>query len=63
VEEFFDNQSKIWLTKGGEIIQLPPDELNAVTAKVSTIAEDLSKDNPDLNKAVKLVFDVAKQHK
>jgi TRAP-type C4-dicarboxylate transport system substrate-binding protein len=63
VEEFFDNQSKIWLSRGGEIIQLPNDELAAVTAKVSTIGEDLSKDNPDLNKAVKLVFDSAKRHK
>ena len=27
-------------------------------AKVSTIGEDLSKDKPDLNKAVKLVFEV-----
>jgi hypothetical protein len=32
-------------------------------AKVSSIGEDLSKDNPELNKTVKLVFESAARSK
>jgi hypothetical protein len=34
-----------------------------MTAKVSTIGEDLSKDKPELNAAVKLVFETAQRAK
>jgi len=40
---------------------LPANEQAAVIAKVSSIGEDLSKDKPDLNKAIKMVFEVAKR--
>ena len=32
-------------------------------AKISSIGDDLSKDKPDLNKAVKLVFESAARNK
>ena len=41
----------------------PQDEQAAMLAKISSIGEDLSKDKPDLNAAVKLVFDSAKRNK
>jgi TRAP-type C4-dicarboxylate transport system substrate-binding protein len=63
VYEFFDNQEKIWLSRGGEVIQLPADEQAAMLQKISSIGDDLSKDNPELNKAVKLVFEAAARHK
>jgi TRAP-type C4-dicarboxylate transport system substrate-binding protein len=63
VQKFFDDQEKIWLSRGGEVIHLPPDELAAITTKVTSIGEDLSKDNPDLNNAVKTAFEAAKKYK
>jgi TRAP-type C4-dicarboxylate transport system substrate-binding protein len=55
VNDFFAAQRKEWTTKGGELISLPADEMTALNAKISSIGDDLSKDKPDLNKAVKLV--------
>jgi TRAP-type C4-dicarboxylate transport system substrate-binding protein len=62
VKEFFVKQRDVWKDKGGMLISLPAAEQAAMLAKVSTIGEDLSKDNPDLNKAVKLVFESAKRN-
>jgi TRAP-type C4-dicarboxylate transport system substrate-binding protein len=63
VKEFFAKQRDIWKGKGGQLISLPAAEQAAMIAKVSTIGEDLSKDNAELNKAVKLVFESAKRNK
>jgi TRAP-type transport system periplasmic protein len=62
VQEFFAKQRDVWKDKGGVLISLPAAEQAAMMAKVSSIGEDLSKDNPDLNKAVKLVFESAKRN-
>jgi TRAP-type transport system periplasmic protein len=62
VQEFFAKQRNVWKDKGGELISLPAAEQTAMLAKISSIGEDLSKDNPDLNKAVKLVFESAKRN-
>ena len=59
VRDFFTQQYDLWKTRGGVLHRLPAAEQAAMLAKVSTIGEDLSKDKPDLNKAVKLVFEVA----
>jgi TRAP-type C4-dicarboxylate transport system substrate-binding protein len=63
VKEFFVKQYDVWKGKGGVLIKLPADEQAAMIAKVKTIGEDLSKENADLNKAVKLVFDSANRNK
>lgn len=63
IKEFFAKQRDIWKGKGGVLTKLPADEQAAMLAKVSKIGEDLSKDKPDLNKAVKLVFEVAARNK
>jgi TRAP-type C4-dicarboxylate transport system substrate-binding protein len=63
VKEFFAKQRDVWKGKGGVLISLPAAEQAAMIAKVSSIGEDLSKDNPDLNKAVRLVADSAKRNK
>jgi TRAP-type transport system periplasmic protein len=62
VQEFFAKQRDVWKDKGGVLITLPAAEQAAMMAKVSSIGEDLSKDSPDLNKAVKLVFESAKRN-
>ena len=59
VVSFVKEQDEIWKKKGGVLNRLPPDEQKDMIAKVSTIGEDLSKDKPDLNKAVKMMFEVA----
>lgn len=63
VRDFFASQTNVWKSRGGQIIEPPPAEKAAVTAKVSTIATDLSKDKPELAAAVKLMFDSAARHK
>ena len=63
VKEFVAKQYDVWKSRGGQVITFPADEQAAMLAKVSTIGEDLSKDKPDLNAAVKLVFDSAKRNK
>jgi TRAP-type transport system periplasmic protein len=61
--DFFEAQRKDWTGKGGELVSLPADEQAAFNAKISSIGDDLSKDKPDLNKAVSLVFESAKRNK
>jgi TRAP-type transport system periplasmic protein len=61
--EFFEAQPKTWTDKGGEFIHPPADEQAAFMAKVSTIGDELSKDRPELNKAVKLVAESAARNK
>jgi TRAP-type C4-dicarboxylate transport system substrate-binding protein len=57
--DFVKKQDDIWKSRGGVLNKLSPDEQAAMLKKVSTIGEDLSKDKPDLNKAVKLMFEAA----
>ena len=63
VKEFYPKQYDIWRSRRGEVIRFPADEQAAMMASISTIGEDLSKDKPDLNAAVKLVFESAKRNK
>ena len=63
VKEFFDEQIKIWGTRGGEIVDLPKGEYDEMIKKVSTIGDDLSKSKPALNQAVKAVFESAARNK
>jgi hypothetical protein len=63
VKDFFAKQRKVWTDKGGELISLPAAEQSAMVEKISSIGEDLSKSKPELNKAVKTVFESAKRHK
>jgi TRAP-type transport system periplasmic protein len=61
--DFFAGQCKAWTDKGGEFIDLPADEQAAFIAKVSTIGDELSKDRPELHKAVKLIAQSAARAK
>ena len=63
VKEFYAKQRDVWKSKGGVLISLPAAEQAALVAKVSTIGEDMSKDKPELNKAVKLISESAKRNK
>jgi TRAP-type C4-dicarboxylate transport system substrate-binding protein len=63
VNDFFAAQRKAWTDTGGELISLPAAEQAALLAKISSIGDDLSKDKPELNGAVKLVFEAAARNK
>jgi TRAP-type transport system periplasmic protein len=63
VNDFFAAQRKEWTDKGGELISLPPDEEAAFIAKTANIGDELSKDRPDLNAAVKVVMQAAARAK
>jgi TRAP-type C4-dicarboxylate transport system substrate-binding protein len=63
VNDFFAAQRKAWTDTGGELISLPAAEQAALLAKISSIGDDLSKDKPELNGAVKLVFESAARNK
>jgi TRAP-type C4-dicarboxylate transport system substrate-binding protein len=63
VKDFFAEQAKIFVSKGGTISKLPKAEYDAMTAKVSTIGDDLSKSKPALNQAVKVLFESAARNK
>jgi TRAP-type C4-dicarboxylate transport system substrate-binding protein len=63
VNDFFEAQRKEWVSKGGELISLPADEQAAFMAKTSNIGDELSKDRPELNEAVKVVMEAAARAK
>jgi TRAP-type C4-dicarboxylate transport system substrate-binding protein len=63
VTEFFARQTAVWKSKGGVMVSPPAAEKAAMLAKSSTIANDLSKDKPELAAAVKVVFDSAARNK
>ena len=63
LSEFYAAQRNDWIAKGGELTKLPPDEQAALVAKISSIGDDLSKSKPQLNAAVKTVFESAARNK
>jgi TRAP-type transport system periplasmic protein len=63
VKEFFAAQTKVYTDNGGMISKLPPAEFAAMTAKISTIGDDLSKGKPALNQTVKALFESAARNK
>lgn len=63
IYQFFDAQAKLWVDQGGSLTSLPPEDQAAMMAKISSIGEDMSKDKPALNAAVKVVATAAAKNK
>jgi TRAP-type C4-dicarboxylate transport system substrate-binding protein len=63
VNDFYGAQRKVWTATGGELIDLPAAELAALNAKLAGIGDELSRDNPELNMAVKLVSESTARNK
>lgn len=63
VKDFFAEQEKIYVSKGGTISQLPKAEHDDMIKKVSSIGDDLSKSKPGLNQMVKAMFEAAARNK
>src|SRR5262249_17091046 len=63
VNDFFAAQRKVWTDGGGELTRLPAAREEAMTAKLSGVASELSASKPGLNAAVKVVFEAAARNK
>jgi TRAP-type transport system periplasmic protein len=63
VNDFSAAQRKVWTDSGGELISLPVAEQQAMIAQISSVANDLSASNLELNAAVKIVFESAARNK
>ena len=63
VDQFFAAQRKEWTDKGGELIALPADEQAAFLAKTASIGDELSRDKPELNAAVRIAVEAAARNK
>jgi len=63
VDQFFDEQAKVWKDSGGSLTSLPAADQDAMIKKISTIGEDLSANKPDLAAALKTVFTTTAKYK
>jgi TRAP-type C4-dicarboxylate transport system substrate-binding protein len=59
--EDFANARHAWVTKGGELINLPADEQAEMVKTLASVGEDLAKSKPRLNEAYEIVTAAAKR--
>jgi TRAP-type transport system periplasmic protein len=59
--EDLSSARKEWVTKGGELIELPADEQSAMMESFGTVAEDVSSKKPEIAAGYKIVSDAAKR--
>jgi TRAP-type transport system periplasmic protein len=59
--DFFDGQRKVWIEKGGELIELPPGEQASMMKSLSSVGEDLSKSKPELHAAYETLVAAVKR--
>jgi TRAP-type transport system periplasmic protein len=48
---FYESQRKVWVAKGGELIELPPTEQSAMMESLVSIGDDLTNNKPALKQA------------
>ena len=63
VEDITARAKKGWVASGGELIDLPAAEQSQMLKTVSSVAEDVSKSNPQLQAAYQIVTDAAERLK
>jgi TRAP-type C4-dicarboxylate transport system substrate-binding protein len=61
--DYFNNAQKDWVDRGGELIDLPPDEQSAMMETLVSSAEDVAKRKPELETAFDVVAAAAKRNK
>ena len=61
--KFFEGQRQVWIDKGGELIELPPEEHAAMMESLAGVGEDLSKSKPALHAAYEVLVAAAKRTK
>ncbi len=60
-KDFFNGQRKVWVEKGGELIELPPEEEASMMKSLSTVGDDLSKSKPELHAAYETLVAAVKR--
>src|SRR5271155_2755890 len=63
VNEFFDAQRKVWKDSGGDLSTLAAADQEAMMARISSVAGDLSVSKPELKAAVRIVIESAARNK
>ena len=63
IDQFFDDQIKIWKDSGGVLENLPTADQDEMLKKISSIGEDMSANKPGLAAAVKTVFETSAKYK
>jgi TRAP-type C4-dicarboxylate transport system substrate-binding protein len=56
---FYEAQRKVWTDRGGELINLPPEEQSAMMESIASIGGDLSKSKPALHQAYEVLVAAA----
>jgi hypothetical protein len=59
--DIIDLAKKDWTDKGGELIDLPPDEQAALMKTLSSVGADVSKAEPQLSAVYQLVTEAAQR--
>jgi TRAP-type transport system periplasmic protein len=59
--DFYHKSLKDWVTQGGELIKLPPQEQAAMMETLGSVGEDVSKTDPKLRAAYEIVTAAAKR--
>jgi TRAP-type transport system periplasmic protein len=62
-EKVWKDSQQEWVAKGGERIELPPDEQSAMMETLGSVAENVAGRKPELAAAYKIVADAAKRDK
>jgi TRAP-type transport system periplasmic protein len=60
-EAFFKNAQTEWVQKGGELIHLSPQDQAAMMESMASVADDVSKKNPEVAAAYQTVLEAAKR--
>lgn len=60
-KSFFEDQRKVWVQKGGVLIELPKAEHDEMMKSLSTVGDDLSKSNPEFHAAYETLVAAVKR--
>jgi TRAP-type C4-dicarboxylate transport system substrate-binding protein len=59
--EFLDRQRAVWVSKGGEMVSLPPEDLAELKQKVASVGDDIVKTKPVLKPTWDLLVALSKR--
>jgi TRAP-type C4-dicarboxylate transport system substrate-binding protein len=60
--DFVEQQRKVWVSKGGEMVSLPDEDLKELRQKVATVGDDIVKAKPELKPIYDMLVASAKRN-